>query len=91
MNTATTRTESPRGAAFETRKAGPMRRFVDVVLVRYASVALLLALIIVFSILSPQFPPPMWGRTEEGGRAVLRNEPAMAHSTIFTVRATPHP
>ena len=32
-----------------------MRRFVDVVLVRYASVALLLALIIVFSILSPQF------------------------------------
>ena len=55
MNTATTRTESPRGAAFEPRKAGPMRRFVDVVLVRYASVALLLALIIVFSILSPQF------------------------------------
>ena len=57
MNTATTRTDSPRGAAFETRKPAPMRRFLDVVLVRYASVALLLALIIVFSILSPQFLP----------------------------------
>ena len=55
MNTATTRTESSRGAAFDSQRAGPMRRFVDVVLVRYASVALLLALIIVFSILSPQF------------------------------------
>jgi Branched-chain amino acid transport system / permease component len=54
MNTATTRIESPRGAAFEMRTAEPMRRFVDM-LVRYASVALLLALIIVFSILSPQF------------------------------------
>src|SRR6202050_484962 len=55
MNTATTRTESPRDAAFETRKAGPIRRFVDMVLVRYASVALLLALIVAFSFLSPQF------------------------------------
>ena len=91
MNMGATRTGSPRGAALETPKAGLVRRFVDAVLARYASVALLLALIIVFSILSPQFPPPMWGRTEEGGRAVLRDEPAMAHSTIFTVRATPHP
>ena len=35
--------------------------------------------------------PPLWGRTEEGGRAVLRDEPAMAHSIISSVRATPHP
>jgi ribose transport system permease protein len=55
MNTLTTRTESRRGAAFEAPKAGLTRRFVDVVLVRYASVALLLALIVIFSILSPQF------------------------------------
>ena len=34
---------------------------------------------------------PLWGRTEEGGRAVLRDEPAMAHSIISSVRATPHP
>ena len=46
----------PSGAAFDSRKAGPMRRFVDVVFSRYASVALLLALLIIaFSILSPQF------------------------------------
>jgi ribose transport system permease protein len=55
MNTATTKTSSPRGAGFETPRTGPMRRFVDAVLVRYASVALLLALILVFSVLSPQF------------------------------------
>jgi ribose transport system permease protein len=55
MNTATTKTSSPRGAALETPRTGPMRRFVDAVLVRYASVALLLALILVFSVLSPQF------------------------------------
>jgi ribose transport system permease protein len=55
MNMGSTRTGSPRGAALETPKAGLVRRFVDAVLARYASVALLLALIVVFSILSPQF------------------------------------
>jgi hypothetical protein len=33
----------------------------------------------------------LWGRTEEGGRAVLRDKPTMAHSIISSVRATPHP
>jgi hypothetical protein len=33
----------------------------------------------------------LWGRTEEGGRAVLRDEPAMVNSTISWVRATPLP
>ena len=40
------------------------------------------------------FPPPygpLWGRIELGGRAILRDEPAMAHSTISSVRATPTP
>src|SRR6202050_3107149 len=54
MNTVSSRTE-PSSPAFQPRKASFARRFVDVVLVRYASVALLLALIIAFSILSPQF------------------------------------
>ena len=34
---------------------------------------------------------PQGGRIKEGGRAVLRDEPAMAYSIISTVRPTPHP
>jgi transposase len=34
--------------------------------------------------------PPLWGRTEEG-RAILRDERAMARSIISSVRATSHP
>ena len=39
-------------------------------------------------------PPPraaLWGRIKEGGRAVLRDKRAAAHSIISPVRATPHP
>jgi len=40
----------------------------------------------------PTAPPtPLWGRTEEGGRAVLCDEPATAHLIISSIRATPHP
>src|SRR6202046_801732 len=35
--------------------------------------------------------PPLWGRTEEGGRAVLRDEPARGRSIISPVPATPPP
>ena len=34
---------------------------------------------------------PLRERIKEGGRAVLRDEPAMAYSIISSVRATPHP
>src|SRR5690242_5676897 len=36
-------------------------------------------------------PPPLWGRTEEGGRADLSHKRVAAHSLISSVRATPHP
>jgi hypothetical protein len=36
-------------------------------------------------------PPPLWGTTKEGGRAVLRDKRAAAHSIISPVRATPRP
>ena len=35
--------------------------------------------------------PPLWGRTEEGGRADLHEKRAAAHSLISSTRATPHP
>jgi hypothetical protein len=37
------------------------------------------------------FPPPLWGRTKEGGRAALRDKSAAVRSIISSVRATPHP
>jgi hypothetical protein len=33
----------------------------------------------------------MWGRTEEGGRAVVRNNGAAAHPIISSAIATPQP
>jgi hypothetical protein len=39
----------------------------------------------------PRLLPPLWGRTKEGGRAVLRDKRAAAHSIISPVGATPHP
>jgi hypothetical protein len=35
--------------------------------------------------------PPLWGRTKERGRAVLRDKQAAAHSIISPVGAIPHP
>jgi ribose transport system permease protein len=55
MNTVTSRTDSPASVAFQPRKPALWRRIVDIVFGRYASVALLLVLVIAFSILSPQF------------------------------------
>ncbi len=39
----------------------------------------------------PVKPIGVRGRIEEGGRAVLRAERAAAHSTISSIRPTPHP
>jgi ribose transport system permease protein len=55
MNTLTSRTQSSTSAAYQPPKPGLWRRLADVVFGRFASVALLLALIVAFSILSPQF------------------------------------
>jgi ribose transport system permease protein len=55
MNTLTSRTQSSTRAAFQPSKAGLARRLADVAFGRFASVVLLLALIVAFSILSPQF------------------------------------
>ena len=55
MNTPTARTGAAASEAFQPSQPALWRRVVDVVLRRYASVALLLILIIAFSVLSPQF------------------------------------
>jgi ribose transport system permease protein len=55
MNSLTTRTESSTTAAFQAPRPGLARRFIDTVFARFASLALLLLLIVAFSILSPQF------------------------------------
>ena len=50
--------------------------------------------VLLFSIRSDRStasPPPLWGRTKEGGRAVLRDKRAATHSIISQVRETPHP